>query len=407
MNPLSLIRLFRPVYLPSVGWLTLGAALGLTAVGLAAIDLAATGSTAAKQLFFLPVALVGMALAAAPPHKRLIPWAYPLFIATLVLLLILPLDILPRQIVPVKNGARRWYNLTAFLGGREILFQPSELAKIVYVLSLACYLRFRENYRTIKGLVPPVVLTFLPMGLILVEPDLGTAMIFMPVLFAMLLTAGAKLKHLIAAIVIGLALMPAMYPLLQPHQKARIVAMVSQLQGNTQHRAGIGFQGYKAQTLVGAGRMAGHEREHAANLVRYNRLPESHNDMIFAVICTRFGLLGGAGVIGLYLIFIAGGLLAAALNKEPAARLIAVGVTSVVFTQMFVNIGMTVGVLPITGMTLPFVSYGGSSLVANFMIVGLILNVAARRPIIMANPAFEFDSPKGQPVQRNPYPGVI
>jgi cell division protein FtsW (lipid II flippase) len=269
-------------------------------------------------------------------------------------------------------------------------------------MSLGCYLRFRDNYRTLRGLLAPLVLTLAPMGLILIEPDLGTAMLFVPVLFAVLIAAGARLKHIIAIGMIGLVLAVAMYPVLQPHQKRRIIAMISQIKGETKHRQTIAFQGHKAQTLVGAGRVAGHQTTYTRNLVKFNRLPEARNDMIFAVICTRFGLIGGIAVMAMYVLFVVGGLLAAGLNRDPFARVLAVGVVAFVFAQAFVNTGMTVGILPITGMTLPFVSYGGSSLVANFLMVGLLLNVGVRRPIIVAHPSFEFDGRRDMTVRRHP-----
>jgi cell division protein FtsW (lipid II flippase) len=383
--------------MPGVGWLSLAAAIALTVIGILAIQMVDPGA-AKKQMIFVPVALFAMLLVMLPHYRRYVDIAYPAFVVVLVLLVILLLPFMPESIVPTRNGARRWFDLQI-----GTLFQPSELMKIAYVIALAHYLRYRRNYRTVVGLLAPLLITFVPMALILVEPDLGTATIFMPVLFAMLIAAGARLKHIAAIVLIGAVLMPAMYPLLQPHQKQRIVAMISQIKGDPQYRSSIGFQGYKAQTLVGAGQLAGHDREHARVLVDYNALPEPQNDMVFAVICTRAGLLGGVVVVGFYLLFMAGALLAAALNKDPFARLVAVGISAVVFTQMFVNTGMTVGVLPITGMTLPFVSYGGSSLVANFIMVGLVLNVAASRPIIMANPSFEFDRPREQPTQRDPF----
>jgi cell division protein FtsW (lipid II flippase) len=394
----------RSLLRPSVGWLTLLAALGLAIIGIQAIGIARPSGDGSmpyfmmRQMQFLPIALCAMLLVALPHHRRLVSWAYVLLGVVILMLVVLLLPFMPESIVPVRNGARRWFDL------QIMLFQPSELAKVAYVLALAQYLRYRENYRTVRGLLLPLIITFIPMGLILVEPDLGTAMIFLPVLFAMLIVAGARLKHIATIILLGLVLMPAMYPLLQPHQKDRIIAMVSQIQGDTQHLAGVGFQGHKAQTLTGAGQVSGHSETHAVNLIKYNSLPEAQNDMIFAVICTRWGILGGMTVVALYLLFICGGLLAAAMNKDPFARLIAVGVTAVVFTQMFVNIGMTVGILPITGMTLPLISYGGSSLLVNFMMVGLILNVSARRPLLMAKPAFEFDTPRGKSIHRNPWP---
>lgn len=401
----------RPLLSPNPGHLTLCAAIGLTLIGLIAIDTAnppqrgADGQAAAgispfaaKQLVFFIAALVGMVLVLLPHHRLIVPFSYPLLIALLALLVVLLIPGMPGWLVPVRNGARRWFDLQVFL------VQPSELTKIAFVLALACYLRFRENYRRFWGLMLPLVMTFVPMSLIVLEPDLGTAMIFLPVFFAMMIAAGAKLKHIVIILVVGLTLMPAMYPLLRPHQKQRIVAMVSQVRGETTHRAGIGFQGYKAMTLVGAGGPAGNPTRHAEDLIRFNRLPEAHNDMIFAVICARWGFLGAAAVVALYLMFFAGGLLGAALNRDPFARLVAVGIVAIVFTQMFVNVGMTIGILPITGMTLPLISYGGSSLMSSYIMVGLILNVAANRPIVMSNPAFEFDSPKSvDHVQRNPH----
>ena len=385
----------QPILLPNVGWISMFAAIGLTAVGILAIDYISPGY-AAQQLKFVPLALIVMALFAAPSHRRLMDISYPFMLLILVCLVILLLPFMPREFVPVRNGAKRWFNL------QVITVQPSEVAKIAYVLTLAVYLRFRENYRRFLGLLLPLIGTFIPMGLILKEPDLGTALIFMPVFFAMVIAAGAKLRHVFAIITVGLILMPAMYPLLQPHQKKRIIAMVSEIRGDTQHRAGIGFQGYRAQTLVGAGQVAGHPEQHAANLVRYNRLPERHNDMIFAVVCTRWGALGGAVVLLLYTALIAGGLLSAALNKEPFARLVAVGIVTIIFTQMFVNIGMTIGILPITGLTLPFVSYGRASLLTSFMMIGLLLSVSARRRMIFSHRYFEYDRPQHDPVQRNP-----
>ncbi len=386
----------RALFTPNIGHIALFAAAALTAVGLYAIHLVRP-EFAAKQVQFVPIAAVAMLVAAVIHPKRLVDVSYPVLGVTIVLLIVLLIPGMPESIVPVRNGARRWFNL------HFVLAQPSELAKIAYVLTLATWLRYRENYRTLRGLLPPLLLTFVPMGLILVEPDLGTAMIFMPVLFAMLIVAGARLKHLLLMLVIGACLMPAMYPLLQPHQKQRIVAMVSQLRGETKHLEGIGFQGHKAQTLVGAGQWTGHEADYAGSLIQYNALPEPQNDMIFAVICTRWGVIGGLGLVGLFLVLIGSAFAAAALTKDPFARLVAVGAATVLFTQMFVTVGMTVGVLPITGMTLPMVSYGGSSLVASYTLVGLIFNVARRRPIIMARPSFEFDRPAADTVQRNPY----
>lgn len=378
----------KQIMRPNVGHLCAITALALVVIGIEAIHTAPTASWVGpvhiKQAVFAVVAL-GVMIVVALPHPRVVAHAsFALAVLTLGMLVMLIIPGMPDAITPTINGARRWINFPGFL------FQPSEMAKVVFVLALAHYLRFRENYRTMRGLVPPLIITFVPMGLIVVEPDLGTAMVFLPVLFAMLLAAGAKIKHLLLIIFLGLSLMPAMYPLLRPHQKARIVSMISQVQGDTRHRDTTGFQSYKAITATGAGQTVGYGRERAQVILKYNALPEAHNDMIFAVICARWGLVGGLLVLGLYMLLIASALIVAALNKDPFARLMIVGMITIIFTQVMVNVGMTVGLLPITGMTLPLISYGGSSLVVNFAMIGLILGAASRRPMIVARPSFEF-----------------
>lgn len=387
------LDLLKQLIKPNLGWLVVLSALGLMLVGMLAIDTATRSAEtdlmsnfAKKQLVFIPISICAMLITAIPHHRYISHLAFPLSIVILILLILLLIPGLLPSIFPMKNGAKRWIDL------QFAQFQPSELAKLIFVIALASYLKNRSNYRTFKGLFVPLVITFIPMGLILKEPDLGTAMIFLPVLFAMLIAAGAKLKHLLLIILLGLVLMPSMYPLLKPHQKARIRAIVGQWTGDVSHRQNIGYQGYKATTLVGAGQVTGYGDDRANTILRFNRLPESHNDMIFAPIVNRWGMLGGVALIALYMLFFASSLIVASMNKDPFARLVVVGIVAVLFTQMFVNIGMTIGILPITGMTLPLVSYGGTSLVANGLMVGMILNVAARRPLIMGRPYFEYTS---------------
>jgi rod shape determining protein RodA len=178
---------------------------------------------------------------------------------------------------------------------------------------------------------------------------------------------------------------------LRPHQQARIDAMIAQVRGDPRHEDDIGYQGARAMTLVGAGGWFGVGSDKAAELVDANHLPEDHNDMVFAVICCRWGLLGGLVVWALFALFGLGGILTAANCKDPFGRLVAVGIIAAMFAQMTINTGMTIGLLPITGLPLPFVSYGGSSMVATWMMAGLLLNIAMRRSKYMARQSFEFD----------------
>ncbi|MHC4446962.1 MAG: FtsW/RodA/SpoVE family cell cycle protein [Planctomycetota bacterium] len=376
--------LHRPaVSLRHPGWICVGAAAGLSIMGVAAIGTTMPGD-ALKHLVHWCVGIVAAGLVALP-HYRWIPrLSYPLLGGVVALLVFVLIPWVPEAIVRPRNGARRWISLVV------TDFQPSELAKIAYVLALASYLRFRSNYRRLPGLLLPLGLTFIPLGLVLVEPDLGTALLFLPTLFAMLIAAGAKLRHIVLVIATGLVAAPAMYPLLQPHQKDRIKAMVAQVTGDPKYELGIGYQGDRAVTLVGAGGVTGVGRQHAADLLDSNRLPFEHNDMIFAVICCRWGLFGGLATWGLFVMLGLGAGLVAGQCKDPFARLVSVGVAASLMAQMLINTGMTTGLMPITGMTLPFVSYGGSSMVSAWIMIGLLLNIAMRRSRNVGPEAFEF-----------------
>ena len=376
------------------GWVALASALALTAVGVAAIGTVEPGF-ASKQARWIPIALACMAVCLWP-HPRVLGWlSYPLLGVLLLVLVFLVTPFAPRSLVPVRNGATSWIDLGV------MSLQPSELAKIGFVMAMAWYFRYRDSYRTLKGLIPPFVIMLVPVGLILKQPDLGTALLFAPTLFFMLVAAGAKLRHLLALTGLGAAATaavvavtlyaPPSMQLLQPHQQERIRSMLSLAQGETRYIDDDAYQQAKAMTLVGAGRVTGYGEQRAETILKFNHLPFDHNDMIFAVIANRWGLLGSLGVMGLYFVLLASFLAVAARSKDPFARICCVGFAGMIFTQTAINIGMTVGLLPITGITLPLISYGGSSLLATFLMVGLVINFASRRPAAMSRPSFEFD----------------
>ncbi|MFM8641781.1 MAG: FtsW/RodA/SpoVE family cell cycle protein, partial [Phycisphaerales bacterium] len=212
------------------------------------------------------------------------------------------------------------------------------------------------------------------------QPDLDSALLFLPCLGVMLVAAGARIKHLAIIAALGLALAPLSYPFLKPHQRDRIQAMVAQVTGDTRVNDGIGFQGSRAITLAASGGVAGLGREEASTLIRFNRLPEEHNDMIFVVIACRWGLLGGLAVWVLGAAYAFGAYMVASRAGTAFGRLAAVGIGSMVFLQLSVNTAMTIGLLPVSGMTLPFVSYGGSSLVCLWMTTAVLFSIASRRP---------------------------
>lgn len=370
------------------GWLCIGSALALTLLGSMSIALSHP-ELAIKHSIFLGIGLVAAALVAWPHPEflRRIAWPFMIFVLALLLLLLLP--VVPESIVRPRNGARRWISLVV------TDLQPSELAKIGFILVLATALRFRRSHRSLRGLLPTLALAVVPMVLILMEPDLGTAMLFLPTLLAVLIVAGARYRDLFTIMLLGMIAAGAMAPLLRPHQRARIMALVAQVQGDSRYENDIGYQGARSMTLVGAGGLEGHDANHASMLLRWNHLPERHNDMIFTVICTRWGVLGALATWGLYILMAIGGFLTAMLSRDPFQRLVAVGITVMIMAQMVINSGMALGLLPITGMTLPFVSYGGSSLVVNWIMVGLLVGIARRPSRLLWRESFDFAPGRG------------
>lgn len=372
-------------------WTLLGSTALLLVVGLLAVNLTGgvdaevVSSLAKKQVFLTSVgAFAGACLVV--PHYRLfgdLAWLGALLACGLLVFLLIPA--VPSSIVRPINGARAWINLGSFG------LQPAEFTKLAFVVLMANYLRYRKTYRRFTGLIAPAVITFVPIVLILLQPDMGTAMLFVPALVAMLVAAGAKLKHFVIVCVIGLALAPLSYPFLLPHQKQRITALIHQYQGDTTTADSTQFQTRKAMELIGAGGVSGVPEIKSRALIRYNALPEAHNDMIFSVIVNRFGLAGACGVLTLYLVWIASALAIAARCREPFGRIVAVGVATFVPVQAAINMGVCTGILPVVGITLPFLSSGGSSVIALLMGVGLLVNISIRPPRQMQRASFEFD----------------
>ena len=367
------------------GWIIFIAAFLLMLVGVEAID-TTRPTTASRQLLIGGFGMLCAILVAFIPQKRFRQASWWLYVFSLFLLLFLLIPGVPDSIVHPRNGARRWINL-GFID-----MQPSELAKIAFVFAMAVHLRFKIHYRRFKGLLLALIVAIPPMFLILIEPDLGTAMLFLPALLAMLIAAGAKYRHLVAISLLALVVAGSMYPILRPHQKDRIHALIAQVQGDDRFEQSIGYQGARAKMLIGAGQATGVGKELAVELLEANHLPEEHNDMIFAVISLRWGFWGAIGTWSLYLLLGIGGISAAVGCKDPFPRLVAVGLTAMILSQMVVNTAMTLGLAPITGLTLPFVSAGGSSLVIAWLMVGILFGIAMRRDPRMTREGFQFSN---------------
>lgn len=364
-------------------WLCVFAAFALSLLGLAAID-TARPAVHTVQVVFLCVGVVAATAAAIVPYRLLEALSVPIMLIVLGMLIFVLLPFIPEEIVRPRKGARRWISV-----GVDI--QPSELCKIAYCAGLAAYLVHARHYRRFLGIFKPLALTFIPMVLILMEPDLGTSLLFLPALFVMLLAAGSRMRHLVIIVLLGLAPTPFLYGVLQDHQQKRIDGIVAQWRGQTHLDDDENFQVSRAIRLTGSGGAFGLGGPQSGTLVRRNSLPEPHNDMIFAVISARWGFAGGLATYALYGLFAIGALLTAAQTSDPFGRLLVLGLVTMLLMQMIVNTGMTMGLLPITGMTLPFVSYGGSSLVTAWTMVGVIVSVGVRWPAHLAREALDFD----------------
>lgn len=384
-------------------WPVLVAITVLSLVGIISIwsDRGPTGeSHGPKQAAFLVIAFIGMAAFQAVDYRRIGRFAWGFYIVSLFLVAYTLLPFARGEgllRVPYRGGAYAWINL-GFM-----TLQPAELMKISFILVLARYLRYRSNYRTLKGLLAPFALAVVPVGMILKQPDLGTALTFFPTLFAMLFVAGAKFRHLITIVLLGVLLAPVAWlagpapdgpglpvfkhlpVLVKKYQRERVYAMFS---NDAATKQSTGFQIDLAHTAMGSGGIAG---KGFGNVPVGTRVPEAHNDMIFALIGEQFGFFGCLVVLAAYIVLFTAGIEIAAANKEPFGKLIALGVVALLAGQTFINLFVVTKLMPVTGVTLPFISYGGSSLLASYLAAGLLLNVGQNRPLVLAKEAFEFD----------------
>lgn len=367
-----------------VSWTTVLSALLLAALGVMAVSSASSDRGGRQLTVWLPLGLAVMCAAMAVSYQKIGRQANVLFVLG-VLVLVAMLTIIPPH---RATGTRRWIVLGTSPTAPRI--QPSELMKLAYILALAKYLMFRKNYRRLRGLFAPFLLTLLPVVLILKQPDLGTALLFFPVFFAMLFAAGARKKHLLMIVLMMVACLPPLWMFgLQDYQKTRIEVLFQQHRTDTAWVRNEGLQLTQSKITLGSGRLLGRGWRNGPQ-TQNHMLPEDHTDFILAVIGEEWGFLGCLAVLAAFLLMCFLGLNVALSTNEPFGRLIAVGIVALLAAQMLINVGMTIGLMPITGMTLPFVSYGGSSLVANFIALGLLLNVGKRRPLVMAKKPFEF-----------------
>ena len=313
-----------------------------------------------KQTLFLVLGLVGAAAVVVVPYRAFARIAWPLLAASVVALV--ALRFLGRTI----NGCRGWIVLGPFS------LQPSEFVKIVVILALGRFMMYQKNLTSVRGLLGPFAVAAVPAGLILVQPDLGTSMVFYPVLIGMLFVAGARRSHL--ALVLALTILsipPAFFLLLRPYQRDRLVGFISPGKAATD----VDFQPRQSTAVIASAGLTGggwndEDRFYALTVPFY------HTDFIFAVVAEQTGWVGSSAVLAAYALLLALCLRIAWRTREPFGRLIVCGVAIVFGFQAVVNLAMCTGSAPVTGITLPFMSYGGSSLWSSLLGLALVVNVA-------------------------------
>ncbi|MBR3722020.1 MAG: rod shape-determining protein RodA [Selenomonadaceae bacterium] len=265
-------------------------------------------------------------------------------------------------------GAQRWISIG------PINLQPSEFSKLIMIISLASMLEERVGeLNTLSELLPVALYIGVPFILVLKQPDLGTSLVFIAIFFGMVFVSGIRLRILFGIFAAGLLMMPIMWHFLKDYQKLRLMVF---LDPNVDP-LGSGYHIIQSKIAIGSGMLMG-KGLFEGTQSQLNFLPENHTDFIFAVVGEELGFIGAAVLLILYLIVLWRGILIARDASDIFGRLLAIGVTSMFAFHILVNVGMTTGIMPVTGIPLPFMSYGVSSLTTNLLAIALLLNIKLR-----------------------------
>lgn len=353
--------------LQNVDWPLLAAAGSVIALGtvtLATLNVSRAGDALVyRQLLSVAVGAMAMVLVASIDYRNLVrvaPLLYLVGLAGLALVLLMGRSV---------SGARRWIPL----GG--VTVQPAELFKFAFVLMIVWVLTTRWAQPVKKATLAVAGLVFIvPFVLIVKQPDLGTALILAPVLGLLLIGAGIRLRLLGGVVVAALALLPVVWVFLKDYQRERIMVYLDPYRDPL----GTAYNVIQAKIAIGSGQLLG-KGIAGATQSRLAFLPERHTDFIFAVFAEMWGFVGCLVLLVCYAFLLIRGFDIAATAREPLGRLVALGATALVTAQTFINLGMVTGLLPIVGIPLPMMSYGGSAMVVSMMALGLLLSVRMRQ----------------------------
>jgi len=351
----------------NVDWLLMGTALVLVLLGMVTLASLGVGRGVAalpmRQLGWFGVGLAALLAVASLDYKRLVrlaPLFYVMGLAGLGAVFVLGRAVL---------GARRW------IGLGPITVQPSEVFKICFLLMIVWFLTSRWAQpvgATTLLLIVPIIAV--PFALIIRQPDLGTALLLVPILLAVLVGAGMRLRLLGGLVVAGLGAMPVAWFAMKSYQRERILVYLDPFRDPL----GSAYNVIQAKIAIGSGQLWG-KGVAGATQSRLAFLPERHTDFIFAVFAEMWGFVGCLIVLAFYAFLVLRGFDVAASTREPVGRLVALGASALLAAQVLVNLGMVTGLLPVVGVPLPFMSYGGSSMVVSLVALGLLLSVRMRQ----------------------------
>jgi rod shape determining protein RodA len=320
-----------------------------------------------KQLVSYGVGFVLMTACFLFNYKLLERWSLIVYLICLCLLVYVLL------FGRVAGGSRRWINLGL------MSFQPSELAKIVMVIYIAGYYskRINTNGLTLVELVHPMIALSIPFVLIVKQPDLGTALLLLFTAGTLTLFAKIEKRSFIYIVGAGALFAPMVWFFLKDYQKQRILTFLSP----ERDPLGAGYHIIQSKIAIGSGMIHGKGfLKGTQNALAF--LPEQQTDFIFSVLSEEWGLIGSASILVLFVLLVIMGLSIANACREPFGVLLATGITAIFFWEVIINAGMVMGLLPVVGVPLPFISYGGSSVICKMIGIGLLLNVSMRRFLI-------------------------
>ncbi len=316
-----------------------------------------------KQILWMMASLLILFVIINIDYQRFIDLSYILFTFTIVLLLLVLIY------GRTRFGAQRWF----VMGG--LSFQPSEFVKITFILALSSYLggKAKFTYRP-KDLILPFLMTLIPLYLIYLQPDLGTALMLIPILFLILFMRGVNIMHLAAIVGAGLLSMPFLWHMLKDYQKLRLSVFINP----NADPLGAGYTMIQSRIAIGSGLLMG-KGWLSGTQNKLNFLPERHTDFIFSVVGEEGGFIGCVILIALYGFLIYRGIRIIQSTGDPYGKLMATGIVAMFACQVIVNIGMAAGFMPVVGLPLPLMSYGGSSLITTMIAIALLLNIGMRK----------------------------